>query len=61
WAINKISPTLVTLAILFEPIGASFLGYLFFNEVPPLSVLIGGIIILSGVAIAVINSELKSG
>lgn len=61
WAINKISPTLVTLAILFEPIGASFLGYLFFNEVPPLSVLIGGIIILTGVAIAVINSELKSG
>ncbi len=61
WAINKISPTLVTLAILFEPIGSSFLGDLFFNEVPPLSVLIGGIIILTGVAIAVINSELKSG
>ncbi|WP_083622334.1 DMT family transporter [Planktothrix serta] len=56
WAINQISPTSVTLAILFEPIGASFLGYLFFNEVPPVAVLIGGIIILMGVAIAVINS-----
>ncbi|MBE9142209.1 DMT family transporter [Planktothrix mougeotii LEGE 06226] len=61
WAINQISPTLVTLAILLEPMGASFLGYLFFNEVPPLAVLIGGIIVLTGVAIAVINSELKSG
>ncbi len=57
WAVNKISPTLVTLLILFEPVVASFLGYLFFNEIPSITILFGAIIILIGVAIAVVNSK----
>jgi drug/metabolite transporter (DMT)-like permease len=52
WAVRWISPTLVTLAILFEPVGSSFLGYLIFNEVPGLLVLVGAGVLLSGVAIA---------
>ena len=53
WAVRWISPTLVTLAILFEPVGSSFLGYLIFNEVPGLLVLVGAGVLLSGVAIAI--------
>jgi drug/metabolite transporter (DMT)-like permease len=53
WAVRWISPTLVTLAILFEPVGSSFLGYLIFNEVPGLLVLLGAGVLLSGVAIAI--------
>ena len=53
WAVRWISPTLVTLAILFEPVGSSILGYLIFNEVPGLLVLVGAVVVLAGVAIAI--------
>jgi drug/metabolite transporter (DMT)-like permease len=59
WAVCWISPTLVTLAILFEPISSSFLGYLIFKEVPGLLVLAGAIVILSGVAVAIYGSRDK--
>lgn len=57
WAIKWISPTLVTLTILFEPIGASFLGFLLLGEVPQPSVIWGGSVVLMGVAIAVSGRE----
>ncbi|MEC4984655.1 MAG: DMT family transporter [Oscillatoria sp. PMC 1068.18] len=57
WAIGRISPTLVTLAILFEPIGASLLGWLIFSEIPGKFVLFGAIILLFGVATAVIGNR----
>lgn len=59
WAMRWISPTLVTLAILFEPIGSSILGYLIFQEVPGLLVLIGAIIMLGGVALAILGAKEK--
>ncbi len=59
WSVRFLSPTLVTLAILFEPIGASFLGLILFQEIPSILVLIGAIIILFGVIIAVISSQDK--
>lgn len=54
WAVRFISPTFVTLAILFEPVTASFLGFLIFGEIPSQLVLIGALILLAGVAIAVL-------
>lgn len=57
WALNYISPTLVSLVTLCEPIGASILGYIVFQEIPSFLVIIGAIIILSGVAIAVLGSQ----
>ncbi|MEM1168245.1 MAG: DMT family transporter [Cyanobacteria bacterium P01_H01_bin.35] len=59
WAVRWVSPTLVTLAILFEPVGASFLGYLLFGEVPSLIVLLGAVILLVGVAVAALGSQQK--
>jgi drug/metabolite transporter (DMT)-like permease len=52
WAMRHIAPTLVTLAILAEPIGASILGYLIFHEVPSVQTLQGCGLILLGIAIA---------
>ena len=59
WAVRWVSPTLVTLAILFEPVGASFLGYLLFGEVPSLIVFLGAVILLVGVAVAALGSKQK--
>jgi len=63
WAVVQISPTLVTLAILFEPVAASCLGYLLFGEMPAPAVLTGAGVLLFGVATATFGaqkSQLKS-
>lgn len=52
WAVRWISPTFVTVAILLEPLSSSFLGWIIFGEIPPELVILGGIIVLTGVAIA---------
>jgi len=57
WAVRFISPTFVTLAILFEPVSASILGFFIFGEVPSLLVLVGAIILLVGSAIAILGGK----
>jgi drug/metabolite transporter (DMT)-like permease len=57
WAVVRISPTLVTLAILFEPVGASYFGYLLFGEVPSSAVLAGAGVLLFGVAAAAFGTQ----
>ncbi len=52
WALDHVSPILVTLAILGEPIGASILALLVLGETPPASALIGGLLILAGICLA---------
>ncbi len=54
WAVRQISPTIVALAVLFEPIAASLLGWLVFQEIPKSAVLLGASILLIGVALAVL-------
>lgn len=55
WAISWVSPTFVTLGVLFEPIGSCLLGILLFGEVPGVLVLVGAGVLLTGVAIAIFN------
>ena len=43
------SPTLVSVAILFEIVGAAILAWVFFDEVPPLSALPAGVLIATGI------------
>ncbi|MBD2092250.1 DMT family transporter [Microcoleus sp. FACHB-1515] len=57
WAVRWVSPTLVTLVILAEPVGAGLLGLLVFGENPGGTVLIGASIILVGVAIAALGAR----
>jgi drug/metabolite transporter (DMT)-like permease len=57
WATRHISPVLVTLAVLFEPVGASLLAFLLFGEVPGLQVILGALVLLLGVALAVLGGR----
>jgi drug/metabolite transporter (DMT)-like permease len=57
WAVRWVSPTLVTLTILAEPVGSSLLGAIVFQENPGSTVILGAIVILSGVAIAAFGSR----
>lgn len=60
WALRWISPTFVTLSILFEPIISSTLGAIVFQEIPSLAIFRGGLILLLGVGIAVLGNEVGS-
>ena len=57
WAVKWITPTIVTLVILLEPVGSTLLGVIVFSEVPGWTVLLGAIILLAGVAIAVVGRD----
>ncbi len=52
WAMRWMSPIIVMLCILFEPVAASILGFIFLGEIPSFSVIGGGCMVLIGVAIA---------
>ncbi len=57
WALAWLSPNMVALALLFEPICSSMLGWLFFAEVPSLLVLLGGAIELVGIGFAILGNN----
>ena len=50
-ALRLIPVTLVSVAILGEPVGATLLGYFLLDEVPTVKELIGGVLILAGIFI----------
>lgn len=52
WSVRWVSPILITLALLFEPVGSSLLGYVVFGEAPGLPVLLGAVVVLVGVAVS---------
>ena len=52
WSVRWLSPTVVTLAILFEPVMSSFLGYVVFHEVPGFLSLTGALLLLVGIGVA---------
>jgi len=53
WAVRWVSPTLITLLNLFEPVASNGLAFVMFGEVPGTQVLIGAIILLVGVGVAI--------
>jgi drug/metabolite transporter (DMT)-like permease len=52
WSLRFLPATLITIAILGEPVGAAILASLILNEMPTLSEIGGGILILVGIFIA---------
>ncbi|WP_227397108.1 DMT family transporter [Jeotgalibacillus aurantiacus] len=48
WSIKWVSTTVISMAILFEPVGATIFAYLILNEGVSLSQAVGGSIILAG-------------
>lgn len=52
WALAYLSAAFVSVAVISEPIGASLLGIVLFQEIPGWLVLAGSVLILSGIVIA---------
>ena len=52
WALRFMPATLVTIAILGEPVGATILAFILLDETPTLMQIAGGILILGGIFIA---------
>ncbi len=57
WAVRQVSPALVAIGILCEPVGATVLGYGVFGEVPTKLELLGAAVVLLGVAISLREPE----
>jgi drug/metabolite transporter (DMT)-like permease len=58
WSLRFVPATLVTIAVLGEPVGATVLAFLVLSEAPTLSEIGGGILILAGIFIAFRKSDM---
>ena len=52
WALGHLSATLVAVAVMAEPVGATILAWLVLGEAPPLASVAGGGLVLAGVYLA---------
>ena len=52
YALKRVSPAIVALALLAEPIGSSVLAYVILREVPAPALFAGAAVILSGIVVA---------
>ena len=52
WSLRFVSATLVTIAVLGEPVGATLLALIMLHEVPTLTQVLGGTLILTGIFLA---------
>ena len=52
WSLRYVPATMVTIAVLGEPVGATILAFFILKEVPMVIELIGGFLILAGIVIA---------
>lgn len=52
WALRYLPATYVTLAVLGEPIGSSVLAWLILRETPGIVTVLGGALVLAGIAVA---------
>jgi drug/metabolite transporter (DMT)-like permease len=53
YLLREVGATVVAVAIMGEPVGASLLALALFGEVPPLSAVVGGALVLVGIYVAV--------
>lgn len=51
WSVRWVSPTVISLSLLLEPVVASLVGAIVFQEIPSIDLLIGGLMILLGIAV----------
>jgi drug/metabolite transporter (DMT)-like permease len=55
WAIKYVSTNIISISILFEPIGAAILAFFVFGEYLSLSQLIGGAVVIVGITMFVVD------
>jgi drug/metabolite transporter (DMT)-like permease len=58
WSLRFISATFITIAVLGEPIGATAWAFFILDEVPTLTEIVGGILILAGIFLTFHNREM---
>ncbi len=61
WSLRFMPATMITIAVLGEPVGATTLAYLILHEKPDMSEIGGGILILAGIFVAFRKSGMMSG
>ncbi len=52
WTLRYVPASVVSVSLLGEPVGSSFLAVLIFSEVPPDLAIVGGAVILAGIVMA---------
>ncbi|ANU11506.1 hypothetical protein A1A1_02670 [Planococcus antarcticus DSM 14505] len=57
WALKWVSTNVISIAILFEPIGAAVLAYFILGEYLSVSQIVGGSIVLAGIALFVADYQ----
>lgn len=60
WGLKYLPPAFISTVKLLEPVLASILGLILFQERPEPSVLLGGLLIISGIVIYILETEKKS-
>jgi drug/metabolite transporter (DMT)-like permease len=53
YLLREVDATVVAVAVMGEPVGASLLALALFGEVPPASAIVGGAVVLAGIYVAV--------
>ncbi|HOE35564.1 MAG TPA: EamA family transporter [Anaerolineaceae bacterium] len=57
YALKFLPATMISMALLGEPIGSTILAILFLKEIPSMMEIIGGILILIGILIAILPAS----
>lgn len=57
WALKWVSTNVISIAILFEPIGAAILAYFILGEYLSVSQIVGGSVVLAGIALFVADYQ----
>ena len=57
YSLKSLPATVVSIALLGEPIGSTILAIIFLKEIPSMLEVIGGILILVGITIAVLPAK----
>ena len=57
WLVRWVSPTVISLSLLFEPVVASLVGAIVFKELPSVNLIIGGSTILLGIATFLVKTR----
>ncbi len=57
WSLKWVSTNTISVAILFEPVGAAVLAYFIFTEKLMVSQIVGGLVIVMGIALFIIDTK----
>lgn len=58
WSLKWVSTNVISIAILFEPVGASILAYYVFQETLSISQITGGIVVIMGILLFVVDGKM---